>query len=273
MTYPTMSVLIFSKNRPMQLLALLESMFANSNIDPRNCFVLYKADEPYFVPYMEVFSYFPDVNIWPEWDFKAQVKDFVFNACPNVCFFTDDDVFKRKINVGECILALNDDKNAMAFSLRLGRHLNFCYSTQSPQKLPGNFILHHGNILSWLYKGTDWDWNYPLSVDGHIFKREDLLNAMSMIPDSWTSPNTFEGYLSHLHPVLKKTTMYCFEESVVFNIPHNKVQKEVNNVFAGGSEEDLLKLWEDNKKIDISTFQGIKNVSAHQIVPLTFIQR
>lgn len=272
MTYPNCSVLVFSKNRPMQLFALLESLFKNTDFDPRSLSVLYKADEKYFTSYMEVWSYFPEINMWPEWDFKQQVEDFVFNARPNICFFTDDDVFKNKVSVGTCLTALNSDSQAIAFSLRLGKHLNFCYSTQSSQKLP-SFISHQNNILSWKFKGTDWDWNYPLSVDGHIFNRENFLEVLKQVDKSWKSPNTFEGLLSHLHPFLKKDVMYCFEDSVVFNIPHNKVQKEINNVFEGGSEDDLLSLWEGGKKIDISRLQGIKNVSAHQMVELSFVDR
>ena len=267
MTYANISAMIFSKNRPLQLFALLESMVKNSDFDPGSCFVLYKADEKYFTPYMEVWSYFPDVNFVAEWNFKTQVEEFVFNAKPNICFFTDDDVFKNKVSIAKCLQTLNNDPGAVAFSLRLGKHLNFCYSTQRPQSLPDFKSCGHG-VVSWNYKNKDWDWNYPLSVDGHIFRRDYFLEVLKQTNPNWHSPNTFEGLLSHLHPSLNKEIMYCLEDSVVFNIPHNKVQAEVNNVFGGGSEDDLLGLWENNKKIDISTFQGIKNISAHQLVDL-----
>lgn len=269
MTYPNVSVLIFSKNRPMQLQALLESMFQNSDFDPGACSILFKADEEYFNSYMEVWNYWPELNFWPEWDFKQQVEHFVFNARPTICFFTDDDVFKKHVNVSQCVTALADDKDAIAFSLRLGKNLDYCYSVQKPQALP-SFMLHKNNIISWNYKNKEWDWNYPLSVDGHLFRREDFVEILKQVNQGWYSPNTFEGLLSHLHPLLKKNIMYSFEESVVFNIPHNKVQKEINNIHSGGSEKDLLALWESGKKIDIATFQGIKNTAAHQMVDLVF---
>ncbi len=272
-TFPKLSTMVFSKNRPMQLMAMLESLFQNSDTDPSNCFILYKADPEYFIAYMEVFSYFPDVNFIPEWNFREQVESFVFNANKHVCFFTDDDVLKRQVRLETCLETLNNNPDSVAFSLRLGRHLNFCYSTQQSQRLPEKFVKTGSDILGWRFKGTDWDWNYPLSVDGHVLRRDDLLEFLKVLPKTWNSPNSFEGMLSHLHPNINKPVMHCFEKSIVFNIPHNKVQTEVDNVYSGGSEKDLLILWESGKKIDISTFQQIDNTAAHQLVPLTYIDR
>lgn len=271
-----LSVLVFSKNRPMQLMALLESMFANSNIDPRNCHVLYKCSDEYFVPYMEVASSYPEINWIAEWNFNDQVRNFVFNANKFICFLTDDDVFKKQVDVRYCIDAMTNSvysQNSIAFSLRLGKHLTRCFSTNSSQRLPESFQRFGNGVLAWRYKGTDWDWNYPLSVDGHIFQRDMFMEILNSIPNSWNSPNTFEGLLSHTHPFLKKEWMFCFEESIVFNIPHNKVQKEVDNLHSGGSEKDLLDLWIEGKKIDVRTFQGYINSAAHEQVDFSFINR
>jgi hypothetical protein len=67
--------------------------------------------------------------------------------------------------------------------------------------------------------------------------------------------------------------MACYTTSKVFNIPHNRVQNEVQNVHGGGSEKDLLDAWHAGKKIDIYSFAGIKNESAHQLIPLVLKDR
>jgi hypothetical protein len=264
------TAIVFSKNRPIQLFALLESMFKNSNMPPENVNVLYKADHQYIWPMEQLKESFPKVVFHPEYDFRSQTLSLVNNALDNVVFFTDDDVFKDKVdfNLVEGFLAANPP--IVCFSLRLGKHLTECYSTQSPQSVPTGFTKEPYFVWNW--KGTDWDWNYPLSVDGHVMRKTDAQFAMNNSGD-WKSPNTFEGNMSHLHGQVPHPQMACFTTSKVFNIPHNRVQSEVQNVFGGGSENDLLIAWNEGKKIDIKTFQGIKNKAAHQLVPLALTNR
>lgn len=265
-----LTAIVFSKNRPIQLHALLESMFLNTNMPKENVHVLYKADHEYIWPMEELKLAFPEVNFHPEFDFRTQTMDLVNKAKSQVVFFTDDDVFKDKVDFRTVLQVLELNHQVFCFSLRLGKHLDFCYSTQQPQGVPQGHT--KDSFFFWNWKGTDWDWNYPLSVDGHVFRREELKTCISKA-GPWKSPNTFEGSLSHVHPQIPHPQMACFVSSKVFNIPHNRVQSEVSNVFGGGSENDLLKLWNEKKKIDISTFQGLKNKSAHQLVDLKIIDR
>jgi len=264
------TAIVFSKNRPMQLFALLESMFKNTNMAQENVNVLYKADHDFIWPMEQVKQSYPGVIFHPEYDFREQTNQIVANANPYVVFFTDDDVFKEKVDFDLVVNFLGLNFSVFCFSLRLGKHLSYCYSTQSQQNIPSGVTKEPFFIWSW--KGTDWDWNYPLSVDGHVFRKQDITIALAKAGD-WRSPNTLEGNMSHLHPGIPSPQMACFTTSKVFNIPHNRVQSEVQNIFGGGSENDLLKLWNENKKIDITTFQGIKNKSAHQLVSLTLTER
>lgn len=268
-----LSAIIFSKNRPLQLFACLESLLTKSNIDPSKVSVIYKADHDYIVPYFEVQSEiiqrFGGVTFIPEFDFRQQTLDLLNQSENYAVFFTDDDVFKSQVDLEHCLSFMNLNPAVFCFSLRLGKHLKYCYSTQSPQDVPNGFTKEP--FFVWNWKGTSWDWNYPLSVDGHIFRKGDILTAAN--GTMWKSPNTFEGAMSHLHPQIPHPQMACFTTSKVFNIPHNRVQNEVQNVHEGGSENDLLNAWTQGKKIDISTFQNISNVSAHQIVPLVLKER
>lgn len=267
------SAIVFSKNRPLQLFACLESMLTKSNISPDQVSVIYKADHDFIIPYYEVqgeiISRFGNVNFVPEFDFRQQTLDLISRAKDYVVFFTDDDVFKDTVNLEHCLSLLHLNPACFCFSLRLGKHLKYCYSTQSSQDVPSGTTKEP--FFVWNWKGTSWDWNYPLSVDGHIFRKNDILTAAN--GTMWKSPNTFEGAMSHLHPQIPHPQMACFVTSKVFNIPHNRVQNEVQNVSEGGSENDLLTAWQQGKKIDISTFQNINNISAHQNVPLVLKDR
>ncbi len=269
----SISTIIFSKNRPLQLFACLESLFKYSNIKAEDVSVLFKADYEYISSYFElqdeITSKFGNVAFWPEFDFRMQTLDLLNNSKDFVMFLTDDDVFKEKVDTNHAIQMLQSNQPIFCFSLRLGKHLKYCYSTQSSQEVPNGFTKEP--FFVWNWKGTSWDWNYPLSVDGHIFRKADIIEAAKAT--MWKSPNTFEGAMSHLHPQIPHPQMACFTTSKVFNIPHNRVQNEVQNIHEGGSENDLLEAWKQGKKIDISKFQNIKNISAHQIVPLEFTNR
>ena len=268
-----LTAIVFSKNRPLQLYAFLESMFYNSNISPSDVNVVFKADGDYHVAYkelkQEIIAKFGNVNFVPESNFREQTLSLIGSAKSNVVFFTDDDVFKSKVDLNQCLEVL-ETSDIFCFSLRLGKHLTFCYSTAARQKLPEN-LSENSPFYTWVWKGASWDWNYPLSVDGHIFRKSDIQTIASLT--EWKSPNTFEGQMSLIHPQIKTPLMSSFVESKVFNIPHNRVQNEVGNVHEGGSEYELLNHWKNDKKIDISSFQEIKNISAHQAVPFTFIER
>lgn len=265
------TAIVFSKNRPIQLYALLESMFKHSNMPPECVNVLYKADHDYIWPMEQVKEKFPGVNFHPEFDFRTQVMSLVNDAKDHVVYFTDDDVFKDRVDFDLICKFMGGNPPVFCFSLRLGKHLNYCYSTQQPQSVPHLGVTKEPFFV-WNWKGTDWDWNYALSVDGHVMRKTDAQFAMNN-SGAWKSPNTFEGNMSHLHSQIPHPQMACFTTSKVFNIPHNRVQSEVKNVFGGGSENDLLALWNEGKKIDIRTFERIKNVSAHQLVDLTYINR
>lgn len=265
-----LTTIVFSKNRPLQLYALLESMRKNTDIPLSTVNVLYAADYDFILAMEDLKDAFPEVQYHQEYDFRKQTEDLVKTAKDYVVFFTDDDVFKNKVSYVDPCFILHNNPHVVCFSLRLGKHLNYCYSTKSPQTVPVGKTREP--FFFWPWKNASWDWNYVFSVDGHVFRKSDIQTAIKMI-DGWKSPNSFEGMLSHLHPQLPHPEMASHTESSVLNIPHNKVQTEVANEFGGGSEYEFLDIWNSGKKIDISTFHKIKNISAHQLIPLTFIKR
>lgn len=275
MTNLDFTAIVFSKNRPMQLFALLESMFVRTDIKPSNVIVVTKMEHDYVMPYFSLEEeitkkYGKGLNIVQEYSFKEQVLKLLTNSNSFVSFFTDDDVFKSQASLDTVCKLLKSNPQILTFSLRLGQNLNFCHSVQKPQAVPTG--IQHGMFFFYNWRGTDWDWGYPLSVDGHVFRRDEILQLASSC-GNWHSPNTFEGALSQLHPYIPSPQMSCYMSSVLFNIPHNQVNVDVDNFNAGNSEKELLELWLDNKKIDISTFHNIKNTSAHQMVSFKFIKR
>lgn len=265
------SVIVFSKNRPMQLYALLESMFVRSNIPRQDVHVLYKADESYLTPMKEVKADFPEVNFIEETDFRGQCLHLIHKAKKYVVFFTDDNVFKDNLDIQE-VESVMDSGDYFCFSLRLGKHLNWCFSTNKSQAVPEGET--KGDMFSWSWPGKEWDWNYPCSVDGHVFSQKVIEN-IAKICGPWRFPNSLEGNLAAFHHSFERRfpKMVCYTSSKVFNIPDNTVNVEVINLNGGGNQYFLLSKWEEGYKVDIKPFLGYPNKAAHEVVPLTLVAR
>lgn len=67
------------------------------------------------------------------------------------------------------------------------------------------------------------DWSYPGSLDGHVFRKDQLRYLVSA--GEWDSPNSLED---HLSLACRRTTttplMACYRTSLLLGNPVNRVQ-------------------------------------------------
>ncbi len=271
----TSSCLVFSKDRAMQLHALLSSYFEMvCNPVPVN--VLYQVSTPghndaykelahMFIGYPVAFQKQHD-NKFKE-DLVAilskQKNDKIF-------FLVDDIIFIEKIDL-KTYTSFNT--NIFVPSLRLGKNLNFCYTQRQKQPLPNwlNDSQCPSEFLSWNWQNGKFDWAYPLSVDGHLFDRGEIL-AMTQLLD-FTAPNTYEMALQQFVDIFATRIGVAYRKSVVVNIPWNKVQSEHDNLSGNIHQDFLLEKWQAGKQINYQQLYGLCNRSAHQEVSLTLTKR
>ncbi|MBM4147173.1 MAG: glycosyltransferase, partial [Nitrospira sp.] len=136
-------VLIFSKDRPLQLDATLRSFLMNcaDNASTR-IIVFYTSTDPLNTRHYEELQkeyqkyqliYF--FQFLPEMEFKLQVLTILeqFNY---VLFLSDDTIFIRNFNLKEAADSLKNNEDALGFSLRLGKNTTYCYPLDSEQRLP-----------------------------------------------------------------------------------------------------------------------------------------
>lgn len=146
-------VIIFSKNRPMQLECLLRSIEDNATIF-NNIYVQYYSDEKYLDGYIQLMDLHPKCYYINETKngFKETFKNILsISHSERICFMVDDDILFGKIDeIEDCDI----------FSLRLGNNIK-------------NKIHHE----------------YTGSVDGNIFKRNIVLELKNRI---FTNPNQLE---------------------------------------------------------------------------------
>jgi len=264
--------LIFSKDRPLQLRTLLESIAVNAP-EVFDITILYKAsNSKYEAGYNALQKY--DKIIPANWvmeeDFKKQTLEFLNHTEDYTCFFTDDDMIYRPVVEEEITSQLKSDPEVFCFSLRLGKNTTYCYMMRCD-----NVIIpleENDKYIKWDWSVHYADFGYPLSVDGHVFRAKDILKLVSKV--SFTNPNNLESSLQ-VFDNFPKNKMVSFKHSVLVNNPINMVQNEYTNNRQGEqhgiSPEELVDKYVlngeviDFKAIDFSNITG-----CHQELPITY---
>jgi len=267
---------VFSMDRALQLHSLLSSYFEKVK-DPVPLHVIYRAtSDAHHEAYAQVFEIFKASKIFPirqqsKEVFRKIVLDLLGKSRADWVFFlVDDIIFIDDVRLSDFS---RYDLRDFVPSLRLGKHLTRCFTMNQEQVLPSwlsDSRLKEGHV-SWSWSEGSCDWGYPISVDGHFFNRAEFLE-MSKQTD-FSSPNTFEGNLQKFGPYFKKRQGVCFDRSKIVNLAINKVQTDNSNLHGDLHQDDLLKVWNDGKRMDFHRFYGVLNESAHIDTPIHFTER
>lgn len=267
------SIIIFSKDRAIQLHALLASFFELVKGDA-TIYVLYTiSDYEHETAYEDVRKIFKEQNVKfiKEKDFRRDLIEVLDAISTKKMFFlVDDIIFTEPFELSDFI-KYNTKKYVP--SLRMGRNLTYAYTTQQEQPLP-NFIrdeLADNNKFIWKWENGSLDWGYPLSVDGHLFDSREIGTLIKN--SNFKAPNTLEESLQLYNNIYKTRYGLCYNKSVIVNIPCNKVQLENNNISGNMTPTTLLSKWNEGYQIDYKKLFSYNNISAHQDIELEFIKR
>ena len=267
--------IVFSMDRALQLDALLGS-YRDNTINSPKLRVIYRAtSERHQRSYEAMFELYSDVvSEWLRQDSRDLFRSMVIQtlrgcSSSRVFFLVDDDLFIEKTDINRIA------EYATSFavpSLRMGKNLNRSYTVQRNQPKPilltcddlggsSSVLLH-----SWCWGNGILDWGYPLSLDGNIFLRDEILSMALAV--SFDSPNTFENALQIFTPTYRWRAGVCYKKSRLLNIPYNRVQSDYDNIHGDVHQDDMLEMWERGRRINRSLYYGVNNVSAHQEFPL-----
>jgi len=229
--------IIFSKDRPLQLDLCLGSIKKNFSDSTQNI-VIYNYSDTFSAANSALTSEHRDVEWWPQG--SSLLRD-VYAAIAGakheyICFFTDDDICFSEIPSipYETIFA---EPYISCMSLRLG--LNICKRFHEGDMFPDQIGEHYvnGDFISWprtsyLYGSY---WSYSLSVDGHIFRKDELLNMIDELcylelRYKWGhTPNALEAALQRFWTT-SPNFMIAPRNSVMVNSPNNRVQDTCDNM-------------------------------------------
>ena len=259
-------IVIYSYNRPMQLYALLESIYHYMSGIGEICVIYRASDDRYESGYKIVKNDFPKISYLrqgndPKQDFQPLTLDAVYNS-PNLhlMFAVDDIIVKDVVDLTYCAKMLACT-GAYGFYLRLGKNINYSYANDRFEKIP-NLVAVEGDVYSWMLGDGECEWRYANTVDMTIYHKKDIRRALYNL--CYENPNTFEGHWSTLAYKIMHRKALCFEYSKIVNIPLNLVQNVCNNRHMGAyTSDELLELFEKGFRIDIHDFYKIQNNGPH----------
>lgn len=259
-------LIIFSFNRPLQLQALLESInyyitglhrikviYRTTSDRAQNC-------------YNSIAQHFPHVQFMqqssnPHADFKPLTqRALVESDADYVVFAVDDIVIKDYIEMDHAI-GLMQEMNAYGFYLRMGLHLDYCYTMNKPQQVPP-VTECAPHVFSWTLATGEYDWGYPNTVDMTIYHKKDVIHVFNDM--TYYTPNSLEGLWSMRAGSVINRIGLCYASSKIVNLPLNQVQRDgANRNMSMLEPDEQIELFEQGKKIDWQKLYCVDNKSAH----------
>lgn len=232
----TVETIVFSKNRAAQLDLMLQTYKKYfKDWKEQSLSIIYKSTDPFFQSgYDLVKKYHPEFNWVAEYDFRFQTLKIINESKKDyMSFYVDDDILIDYYSLSDPeVVEFFNNKEIGCVSPRLAPYINFCYTQNQPQP-PPKFI---DGTLKWEWRNAIHDWGYISSVDGHIFRRNSILQMNNF---NFRAPNSFEGAMCSI-PFEESKYMVCYQHSKVISSVVNKVQTENGNLFQNTHPIDEL---------------------------------
>ncbi|MBN1507462.1 MAG: hypothetical protein JW955_11480 [Sedimentisphaerales bacterium] len=292
----TVSNIVFTMNRPLQLHAYLASLYACFPRDAMQTYVLYKRDK-FDEQYEEVFSAFPHIRRVTEENFHDDLYDLLMDLeTPYVLFGTDDVVYFDGVDLTLVEKAFHAYPQAVfGFSMRLDPATLPATNAYDRLEIDGQPVYR----VNWK-KAQDRTARYPFELDGtfyeaalvrrvlqpvateHPFLRHLLfesplariLQCFSSMKDlraycnTYHNPNTYEGYCYRWCKTHKRQLppYLLFQRLCVSAIQVNRVNTTVENAVDGSEErtvEALNEKFRQGYRLDIGFLRDHKPRATH----------
>jgi len=268
-------VIVFSKDRALQLYTLLHTYFQYVQ-NPVSIFVIYTATNlAHAKAYKEVQAKFFSSPVVVKFVREAtSFRDTLLNVLceiktSNIFFLVDDIIFIRNVDLD---IAGKIDPNHLILSLRHSPNLRRSYTANTNQMPPrlSTSKLGVGMLeFNWFEEGCEW--SDPWSLDGQVLSTAEL-RVISRLSD-FNAPNSYENALKTFNDFAKGRAGVCFSESKILNLPINRVQNEVSNQSGNVSPEFLLQKWNEGMMLDTTSFEKHVPLSPHEEHVMKFMKR
>lgn len=250
------TIIVFSKDRPMQMHCYLESVIRASGCREEQIYALYK--EVFPICYDKVLRNFPQVNWIPEEDFNTQLLEIIEKADDYVIFGCDDVVFTDRFDLLQMEKYLEENEEVFGFSLRLGRNIK-----PVPKK-----IKYEGQICSWDWTDNTGHYGYPWELDCTMYRKEDVLDILRQI-GKVDSPNYLESIPeeNRMVSIKRKRLASYADDSKAMVITVNRVQDTHPNQVDDSKATDVTSLFiqyqYERRILDLDRMWACKRQQVH----------
>ena len=253
-----LNCILFSRNRACQLDAFLRSLKLHwkdwKEYTKISVIWTYEGDQ-FFTAYEKLFKDHLDINFVNQTnkDFKQVMIEQTYPNVPYTVQFVDDIVFTSLFSL-KCpeFEAFKNEPETLCLSLRIHPGISYCYMRN--QVIPAPEWVSEGK---WAWFNLPGEWGYPFSLDGHIFRTEDVLPCIKDQP--YAHPNALEDKMTYFMP--KRPYMRCFQQAKIINVPANRVGQNIYNRHGSIPSDFLNEQFLKGLRIDLKPFIGL-NVNA-----------
>jgi hypothetical protein len=257
-----LNLVVYSKDRPAQLELLLRSLKRYwDGWEAISLSVVYTySSESFARGYERVRSLHPEPSYACEPDYPRTFKELTLGVVDAgnelTAFLVDDDVFRRPYSLrAPEIEALRRDPTLSCVALRLAPGIDYTYPLDRVTPPPP-----FGADRTWRWAEGDGYWNYPMSLDGHVFRTAEILPLLAAL--DYANPNSLESELAS-RPLTAPRGI-CPAEAVVVNIPANRVQDAFPNRCGDVPPGPLNARFLGGERIALAPIAAVANRGAHE---------
>ncbi len=253
-------LVLFSYDRPLQLLAALESIQRHLS-GSFACTLLYRSSDARFdAAYKEVLALFPTVRAVKQSakDFKPLLEEILSESpAEYVLFCADDLVMKDAVDLDLCRRML-EQTGAHGFYLRFGRNIQHSYLAGKPLPQPKSAELG-GGVFAWDLRRAAGEWGLANNFEMSLYRKADVIGVFREL--SYKNPETLQVAWARRLP--ETAVGLYFEQSKLVNLPLNSVQASGKPNMNYMTAEELLLKFNQGLKIDIEPLFQVNNPAPH----------
>jgi hypothetical protein len=252
-----MNVVIFSKGRPLQLKACIDSLSYYCDLSKHTVSIV-SPDAKYdseLASKCETLLYWSD----KEEGFDKTIRFLIDDALDdrqNLCFIVDDFVWSKPFSLSITDDYLKNNIDVFGFSLRIGFNTNFYNQAWNISKDPRFFKFEWHNKPS--------HWGYPFDVSCSAYRISDIKKIFAGNKNNIRLPNDLEtvgvsAMLNGFGNYKFNTTMNTSSYGSCVDI--NRTQDLYQNRIQGGPEysvENLKKLYDEGYRIKWENYFDIE---------------
>jgi hypothetical protein len=251
-----LNVICFSKDRPLQLEAFIDSLGHFSGLPDSAISVIYACSPE--ISYDTLIKRRPDVDWIAETDFQADLMAAVERAGDYVLLGCDDVVFKEYFDLNRGIELLATSEDVFGFTLRLGTNIRFMPSFERSD-----------DLLVWDWSAAKGSyWRYCWEVSATLYRKAFVLDYLKS-RDDLSNPNRFEASLAKEIEEGKQSVppkLASFAKGCTVTVTVNRVQDEFPNEYDDEKDTEIVELYkqyEDGYLFDWPSLAHWDNKSVH----------